>query len=60
MSAEIGGLGSYALAVQQMQMSLIKTNIDMQKQAIDILLDDNASPTVPVSDSVGCNVDVSI
>lgn len=60
MSAEIGALGSYALAVQQMQLSLIKTNIEMQQQAIDILLGSGDALTVPVSDSLGGRIDISI
>ncbi len=59
MSAEIGALGSYALAVQQMQMSLIKTNIEMQQLAVDVLLGD-AAQSVPVSENLGTNLDISI
>lgn len=59
MSAEIGALGSYALAVQQMQMSLIKTNIEMQQLAVDVLLGDTAQ-SVPVSENLGANLDISI
>lgn len=57
--AELGAISSYALAVQNMQMSLIKNQVDMQKQAIEILLgSDNRS--VSPSATVGTNVDVSI
>ena len=59
MSAEIGALGSYALAVQQMQMSLINTNIEMQQLAVDVLLGD-AAQSVPVSENLGTNLDISI
>lgn len=60
MSSDLGAIGSYALAVQQMQMSLIKANIDMQKQAIDILLNNGSERSVAPSDTLGTNVDVSI
>lgn len=60
MSSNLGAIGSYALAVQDMQMSLIKANIDMQKQAIDILLNANPDRTVSASSTLGSNVDVSI
>lgn len=57
--AELGAISSYALAVQNMQMSLIKNQVDMQKQAIEILLgSDNRS--VSPSATMGQNVDVSI
>lgn len=38
MSSEIGAISQYALSVQQMQLSLIKANIDLQKQAIEVLI----------------------
>lgn len=60
MSSNLGAIGSYALAVQDMQMSLIKANIDMQKQAIDILLNASTDRTVSASSTLGSNVDVSI
>ncbi len=57
--AELGAISSYALAVQNMQMSLIKNQVDMQKQAIEILLgSDNRS--VSPSATMGHNADVSI
>ncbi len=56
--SELGALSSYALAVQNMQMSLIKNQVEMQQQAIEILLDPERS--VPVSSSLGQNVDISL
>ncbi len=56
--AEIGALGSYALAVQEMQMSLIKEQIEAQQQMIETLLDPDRS--VPTSSTVGKNVDISL
>lgn len=57
--AELGAISSYALAVQNMQMSLIKNQVDMQKQAIEILLGSNDRSVSP-SATTGRNVDVSI
>lgn len=56
--SELGTLSSYALAVQNMQMSLIKNQVEMQQQAIEILLDPSSS--VPVSDTLGQNIDISL
>ena len=40
--AELGALSSYALSVQQMQMSLIKNSVEMQQEVIEILLGDGS------------------
>lgn len=47
MSSEIGAISQYALSVQQMQLSLIKANIDLQKQAIEVLLGDDSRVVSP-------------
>lgn len=59
MSAEIGAISQYALAVQQMQMNLIKTNIDMQKQAVEILFGNDDRMVAPSID-LGQNLDISV
>lgn len=56
--SELGAISSYALAVQNMQMSLIKNQINMQQQAVEILLD--SSKNVPTSSNLGQNLDISI
>lgn len=58
MSAELGALSSYALSVQQMQMNLIKTNMQMEEALVDLLTD--AARSVPASDTLGQNIDISI
>lgn len=58
--AELGAISSYALAVQNMQMLLVKNQVDMQQQAIEILLGGNEDRQVPVSSTLGQNVDVSL
>lgn len=57
--SDLGAISSYTLAVQNMQMSLIKNSIDMQKQAVEILLGDNNRSVSP-SETLGQNVDISI
>lgn len=58
--SELGAISQYALSVQQMQMSLIKSQMDMQQQAIEILLGGNSDRVVSPSATNGHNVDVSI
>ncbi len=58
MSSPLGAISEYALSVQQMQMSLIKNAVDMQQQAIEILLD--ASRTVAPSETHGINIDIEV
>ena len=45
--AELGALSSYALSVQQMQMSLIKNSVEMQQEVIEILLGDGSRTVSP-------------
>lgn len=58
--AELGAISQYALSVQQMQMSVIKTQLDMQKQVIEILLGGNENRTVTPSATHGHNIDISV
>lgn len=59
MSDSLGSLSSYALTIQQTQMSLIKANMQMQQQVVNILLE-STDANVPVDGSKGCHVDVSL
>lgn len=58
--AELGAVSQYALSVQQMQMSVIKTQMDMQKQMIEILLGSSEDRTVAPSATHGLNIDISV
>lgn len=58
--SDLGALSSYALAVQQMQMSLIKNSVDMQRQAVEILLEGSSDRTVASSPTNGHNIDISV
>ena len=60
MPSSVNALGSYALAVQNMQLSLIKANIDMQKQAVDILLNSGSDRTVAPSETMGTLIDIEV
>lgn len=54
----IGSISSYALAMQQLQLNIIKQNAEMEQQVVDILFDSNRS--APVSSDKGTNIDISI
>ena len=54
----LGPLGSYAIAMQQLQMSLIKQSNETTQQVVEILLD--ASRSAPVSEDKGTQVDINI
>ena len=56
--SELGAISSHLLAVQNLQMSLIKNAVEMQQQAIEILLDD--SRVVPSSETLGTQIDISV
>lgn len=57
--SELGAISSYALAIQEMQISLIKNSVEMQQKAVEVLLGDD-SRVVSSDDFVGQNVDVSL
>ena len=57
--AELGALSQYALSVQQMQMSVIKPQMEMQQQIVELLME-SSERMVSLSATHGHNVDVSI
>lgn len=57
--SELGALSQYALSVQNMQMALIKNQINLQQQAIEVLLE-TAQEMVPVSETIGTGIDISV
>ena len=57
--AELGALSQYALSVQQMQMSVIKTQMEMQQQVVELLME-SSERMGSLSATHGHNVDVSI
>ena len=58
--AELGAISEYALAVQQMQMSLMKNQVEMQQQAVEILVGGTDDRSVSPSATPGINVDKTI
>ena len=57
--AELGALSQYALSVHQMQMSVIKTQMEMQQQVVELLME-SSERMVSLSATHGHNVHVSI
>lgn len=55
---EIGAIGSYALAMQQLQLSIIKQNAEMQQQVTEILL--NPERMASAASDKGTVVDINI
>ncbi len=55
---EIGALSSYALAMQQVQVNIIKQNAEMQQQTAEILL--NPDRMVSASADKGQIVDMNV
>ncbi len=58
--SDLGAISSYALAMQSLQMSLIKTNIEAQQHAVEILLNTDNSRVVSASETLGQNIDISV
>ena len=56
--SEIGAISSYALAMQQLQLNLIKQTADTQQQIIETLFDPNRMVTA--SSDKGSQIDINI
>jgi hypothetical protein len=54
----LGAISSYVVAMQQLQMSIIKQNAEITQQVAEMLLD--ASRTAPVSEDKGTQIDNKI
>ena len=54
----IGPIGSYMVAMQQLQLSLIKQSAEATQQVVEVLLD--ASRSAPVSEDKGTQIDINI
>ncbi len=53
----IDSISSYVASMQQLQMSIIKQNQEVQQQLIEILSD--AARSVPTSSDKGGNLDIT-
>ncbi len=58
--AELGALGQYALNVQNMQVALIKNQVQLQQKAVDILMDAAHDVSVAPSETLGTHLDISV
>ena len=56
--SDLGALSSYALTIQQTQISLVKNSIEMQQKLIEVLFEDNRC--VPTSSDIEQNIDISL
>ena len=58
--SDLGAISSYALAMQNVQMSLLKNAVEAQQQAVEILLNPYNSRVVSPSETLGTNIDISV
>lgn len=58
--SDLGAISSYALAMQNVQMSLLKNAVEAQQQAVEILLSPDNSRVVSASETLGTNIDISV
>ena len=56
--SELGAISSYALAMQQLQLNIIKQTAEMQQQVVETLLDPNRMVTA--SADKGTQIDIQI
>lgn len=54
----LGPIGSYAVAMQQLQMSLIKQSNEANQQIVEMMID--ASRSAPVSEDKGTQIDINV
>ena len=54
----LGPIGSYAVAMQQLQMSLIKQSNEASQQIVEMMID--ASRSAPVSEDKGTQIDINV
>ncbi len=57
--SDLGALSSYAFAVQQVQLSILKSNMEAQQQAIEVLLGDDTRRIAP-SDFIGNYLNIEL
>lgn len=58
--SDLGAISSYALAMQNVQMSLLKNAVEAQQQAVEILLNPDNSRVVSPSETLGTNIDICV
>lgn len=55
---QLSSISSYIVSMQQLQLNIIKQNIETQKQLTEIIID--STRLAPTSDDKGTNLDISV
>lgn len=57
--SELGALSQYALNIQNMQMAIIKNQVQMQQKMIEVLVE-SSQDMVQASKTLGTQIDISV
>jgi len=57
--SELGALSQYALNIQNMQMAIIKNQVQMQQKVVEMLME-NTQNMVQASEILGTKLDISV
>lgn len=57
--SELGALSQYALNIQNMQMAIIKNQVQMQQKIVEMLME-NTQNMVQASETLGTKLDISV
>ena len=57
--SELGALSQHALNIQNMQMAIIKNQVQMQQKVVEVLLE-NTQEMVQASETLGTKLDISV
>ena len=57
--SELGALSQYALNIQNMQMAIIKNQVQMQQKVVEMLME-NTQDIVKASETLGTKLDISV
>ena len=57
--SELGALSQYALNIQNMQMAIIKNQVQMQQKVVEMLME-NTKDIVKASETLGTKLDISV
>ena len=55
--SSLGAISSYCLAAQEMQVAMLKQQVQTEQAAIQIL---DSARTIPTSSSKGSNIDIQL
>lgn len=57
--SELGALSQHALNIQNMQMAIIKNQVQMQQKVVEVLLE-STQEMVQASETLGTKLDISV